>query len=781
MLNRIGMLFLALLISLSVLPQSISAASSDDPAKLAETIRSSLVEAQLILTTDSVKAHQIVVQAKTIYDDHFSETIATANPRADKSVNDGFTSVEKAVQKKDRVLFAEARAQIWTGLLASSYTVVEKSLISGDGNKARVWLKLREFRKTTRFSRPNSDATVAVEEFLAGKVSVKDTVNSVRADLWDTYQARLQKTLEELKDHQAKGYITLSAEDAALAEGYFFILSDAFIKQKGTDEHHNIQQAFTELRQAVHSEQNAEQLVIKVEKMLQGFRAAPLSKDEKVRRAGQLQRFLSLVPIEYGRGVQNGEVKKDIEIIEAITFLDGAAAAFADLENEFLARDSKKTEQITQLLEKLKGQLADASSQTNVEKPDTIESEIKKIHTLVEQVVPAEWLKRSTSGDFDAVATALDQMERAVAQGQYEIAESARLEAYAIMDTGPEAKLIAFAPQFIPELENLFWYGQGDFKGLAKLIKNKASVSEIKQTREQLDSVLEESQEALGGTNSPGAVITNSAIIVFREGLEAVLIIAALLAGFQRQEYRHLRRPLWWGVAASLVATIATWFLARGILMSLAQYGERVEAVVSLIAVILLLLITNWFYHKSYWTDWLKGFQTKKWSIAGTNVGQWIGMAMLGFDSIYREGFETVLFLQALVLDAGPESVLGGVALGSAGVILVGVALFKIQVKLPYKKMLIVTGVMIVSVLATMVGSTVHAFQVVGWLFIHPIRGLDLPYWTGLWFGLFPTWEGICLQIGSVIFVLGSYFLATWLNRRKKETKKMKNVKPVEA
>jgi high-affinity iron transporter len=142
---------------------------------------------------------------------------------------------------------------------------------------------------------------------------------------------------------------------------------------------------------------------------------------------------------------------------------------------------------------------------------------------------------------------------------------------------------------------------------------------------------------------------------------------------------------------------------------------------------------------------------------------------MLGFDSIYREGFETVLFLQALVMDSGPGVVLQGVAIGMTVVTVIGFILFKIQVTLPYKKMLIITGVMIVSVLVTMVGNTVNSFQVVGWMTIHPIRGLELPYWTGLWFGIYPTWEGLILQPASGIIVIGSYFLAKWLTKRQSQ------------
>ena len=94
--------------------------------------------------------------------------------------------------------------------------------------------------------------------------------------------------------------------------------------------------------------------------------------------------------------------------------------------------------------------------------------------------MPAEWLADGAQGDFEVIASMLDQMDAAVASGEYEAAESSRLEAYAFLETGPEARLMAFAPQLKLELEDLFWNGQGQHKGLAYLIKNRAPAAEIR-------------------------------------------------------------------------------------------------------------------------------------------------------------------------------------------------------------------------------------------------------------------------------------------------------------
>ena len=116
----------------------------------------------------------------------------------------------------------------------------------------------------------------------------------------------------------------------------------------------------------------------------------------------------------------------------------------------------------------------------------------------------------------------------------------------------------------------------------------------------------------------------------------------------------------------------------------------------------------NWFFHKVYWTKWIgkRNAQRKRALAGGIIGGQVVGLLLLGFSSVYREGFEVVLFLQTLQLQAGTPTVLEGVAIGLAATVAVGVAMFFLQQKLPYKRMLVVTGVMLGVVLVVMVGGS---------------------------------------------------------------------------
>ncbi len=257
-------------------------------------------------------------------------------------------------------------------------------------------------------------------------------------------------------------------------------------------------------------------------------------------------------------------------------------------------------------------------------------------------------------------------------------------------------------------------------------------------------------------------IIGDAAVIVFREGLEAVLILAALTASFTGAR-RHLRKPVLIGAFAGLAATALTWVIAQTIINSLSAGGLELQAITGLLAIAVLLLVTNWFFHKVYWSEWIGRFNRKRKSIeTGVVSGQLAGFVLLGLTSVYREGFETVLFLQSLQISAGTGTTLIGVAIGLALTLAVGVVTFALQRKLPYKKMLIVTGVLIAVVLAVMTGITAHNMQGLGWISIHdtPFR---TPFWMATWLGVFPTWETIGAQLGSLVFVIGSYVAARQL------------------
>jgi high-affinity iron transporter len=683
-----------------------------------------------------------------------------------------FADARSAVATGDARGLAAARAAGWGAVLRASFGEATAAAAHDDVARARAWLLVREFRAPTRFTRAAADATVALDGLAAGTLRPGAAASTVRADLLGTYDTRLRAALAAVRETGKSGFSIRRAEEASAARGYWRILRGSYAAQRDPGAARRLDADFAFLVAAAAAGRGDPAALRRIDDALESFRAVPLGPEERVHRAGQLQRFLELVPIEYDRGVEDGRVTLDFEIQEAITFRDAASGALDDLVPFLLRRDPQATRAAVRLVAGLGVSLADAERGRAVADPEAVRAATREALDRASEAFPEGWDDAKGTADFDVIEAALDRVQAAAAAGEWGAAEQARLEAYGVFELGPEQRLRGLAPGLFQSIEGLFWYGDGASDGLVQLVKRKAAANEIAATRAALDDKLGEAETRIGeGLGSRTAVVVNSSIIVFREGLEAVLILAALMASMVGAR-RRLRRPLLGGVLVALVASAITWVVAQTVLGSLAGWGERLEAVVSLVAIAVLLLILNWFYHRVYWQENLQDLHRKKKRVlAGASVGilsaQALGLVALGFSSVYREGFETVLFLQALTLEAGAMTVLQGVALGFAGVVGVFLLVVALERKLPHKRMLIATGVLITAVLVALVGQTVQTMQAVGWAPVSPAP-LELPYWSGVWLGVYPTWEGLVAQMGAALFVVGSYVAAEALRARKR-------------
>ena len=262
------------------------------------------------------------------------------------------------------------------------------------------------------------------------------------------------------------------------------------------------------------------------------------------------------------------------------------------------------------------------------------------------------------------------------------------------------------------------------------------------------------------------AASVDIAVLVFREGLEFILVISAITASMVGDS-RPYRRPIAAGAATAFGATLLTWWIVVAILDNISDSVPAldVQAATGLLAIIVLLVVMNWFFHKFYWSGWISLHTKKKRELLkGADEGKsrarvaW-GLAVLGFSSLYREGFEVVLFLQNYRLKLGGAAVLHGVVLGLIFASIVAVLTFVAHRKLPYKRMLILTGAMLGVVLLVMVGEEAQEMQLAQWISTTPIHSLEgvIRPWMGLWFAIFPTVETLLAQGLAALVVVGSY------------------------
>jgi len=263
-----------------------------------------------------------------------------------------------------------------------------------------------------------------------------------------------------------------------------------------------------------------------------------------------------------------------------------------------------------------------------------------------------------------------------------------------------------------------------------------------------------------------GAAIISCGILVFREGLEAILVLSAITATISRKQSNYASGIVS-GAGVGLLSTLATWFIVVAILSDINFPELDIQAATGILAILVLLVVMNWFFHKVYWTGWISNHTNRGRRVVEyhdtDSFKMFRGFMLLGFTAIYREGFEVVLFLQQLRLKDGGNVVLAGAAVGIILTAIVAVLTFVLHKHLPYKKMLVLTGVLLGIVLLVMVGESVQEMQQAGWLPTTPI-GISIPDWMGVWFAVFPNLQGFIAQVFAALLVLGSYASAQYVH-----------------
>ncbi|HJZ79164.1 MAG TPA: FTR1 family protein, partial [Pyrinomonadaceae bacterium] len=156
--------------------------------------------------------------------------------------------------------------------------------------------------------------------------------------------------------------------------------------------------------------------------------------------------------------------------------------------------------------------------------------------------------------------------------------------------------------------------------------------------------------QGLAGGSSPDPTRANTTrsvavldigILVFREGLECILVLAAITASMTGSR-RYCRRPIAWGAGLAFLATLVTWTVAVRIMSALSDNVSalNLQAATGLLAVVVLLVIMNWFFHKIYWGGWIRAHNRRRKSlltngaVAGASQARLIwGLILLGFTS----------------------------------------------------------------------------------------------------------------------------------------------------
>lgn len=248
------------------------------------------------------------------------------------------------------------------------------------------------------------------------------------------------------------------------------------------------------------------------------------------------------------------------------------------------------------------------------------------------------------------------------------------------------------------------------------------------------------------------SVAVDSFFILLREGLEALLVIAALSAFLQRAGEGHRRSALLWGSLAALFASLAAaWIFHR---YFGGAHDDLTEAVVMSLAAVLLLYVSGWLWLRRDADGWKRHLQRQT-ERALQADGPWL-LAGVAFLAVFREGAETILFLHAVAADAetGPSGMLVGLAAAATLLALIYLAMTKLALRLPLRPVFAVTSAILFLLGLRFIGGALQEFQEIGWV---PYDYVGLPGWA-VQAGVNPTMQAIGLQalllLGAAVFAL---------------------------
>lgn len=290
-------------------------------------------------------------------------------------------------------------------------------------------------------------------------------------------------------------------------------------------------------------------------------------------------------------------------------------------------------------------------------------------------------------------------------------------------------------------------------------VQNAAPVSQVEALAADARTLLILAQDELtGGALSPGVAFSSSLVILLREGLEAILILAAIAAFMIKTERRDALKYLHYGWLAALALGGVTWAVSSYLITISGAAREVTEGLTALFAAGVLFYIGFWMHNKLNARRWTKFLQDKIQSALDAHA-LWT-LAAVSFVAVYREVFETILFYQALwaQTDASAHgAVFGGMGAAALLLVLATWGIFKFGLRLPLKQFFAISAAVMFVLAVIFAGKGVAALQEAGKL---PIDPVSFPRIELL--GIYPNAQSLALQAAFVLIALG----LIWYNRR---------------
>lgn len=375
--------------------------------------------------------------------------------------------------------------------------------------------------------------------------------------------------------------------------------------------------------------------------------------------------------------------------------------------------------------------------------PAATPSELAAVRTLPSQSAVAMGVV------FTAVRRQLDSAYTLARSGRADDARTMAMDAYLSFER-VERELIAKDPGLTSRIE-------AAFSSLRTRAGLGATPQQLSAIREDLARALERAERTIVDRASPSNLFAQSFVILVREGLEAILVIGALMAFLVRTGNSHRRRDIHLGVGAAVLMSLLTAAALETVFVLSRAHQEGLEGGVMLVACATLFYVSYWLLSKlevAKWNRFVRGKMER-----ALSRGSALALASVAFLAVYREGFETVLFYKALAVSGGAGDwapIAGGILAGAAVLTVVYVAINRFGVRLPLKPLFGVTGALLYYMAFVFAGKGIAELQESGALALTPVGWAPrIPA-----MGIYPTVESLAVQ--AVLILLAIIGLA-WI------------------
>ena len=290
----------------------------------------------------------------------------------------------------------------------------------------------------------------------------------------------------------------------------------------------------------------------------------------------------------------------------------------------------------------------------------------------------------------------------------------------------------------------------GDLR--AAMSKNEPAET-VRERAERLSALFDTAERALSPQEaSIGSSFAGAFTILLREGLEALLIVVAMIAFLRKTERADVLPYVHGGWIAALAAGGMTWAAATYLISISGASRELTEGFGSLIAAVVLVSVGLWMHGKAQADAWQR-YVHEKLSHALSRKSAWF-LFLLAFVVVYREVFETVLFYAAMWSQGSGFAILAGAAAGAATLAVIARALLSYSRRLPIARFFSLSSILIAILAVILAGKGIAALQEAGLLDILPLQGIPRVEMLGI----YPTWQGALAQTFTLIFMLAGFW-----------------------